>query len=100
VTYLLTLPHIYIYNVAYRPAAKRRLCKQQQLLGNGSANTPFAKQQILNNAAVGLQQWELYVSTWFVTKCYKHVIYQLKVSSAREALKRGPQRVKLKNLHC
>jgi beta-glucanase (GH16 family) len=43
--------------VAYSTVAKRWLCKQRPLLRNGLENNIlFAKQQILNNATVGLQQ--------------------------------------------
>jgi hypothetical protein len=53
-------------------------------------HVPFARQQILNNATAGPQQWKV---------CF----YQVRAargSSALKTVKRGPKSVKLKNLHC
>jgi hypothetical protein len=55
------------------------------------------RQQILNNATDGLQQWKPGVSTWSVPRCYKQRTKSVQLSSAREAVKRGLERVKLKN---
>jgi hypothetical protein len=61
------------YIVAYRPVAKRWLYKQRPFLGNGSVNTFL----LLGNRLLIMQQ-----------------------SDSREAVKRKPERVKLKNLQC
>jgi hypothetical protein len=34
-------------------------------------HVPVARQQILSNVTVGLQQWKRGVSTWSVPRCYK-----------------------------
>jgi hypothetical protein len=43
------------------PVSKQRLSK----------HVPIPRQQILNNATVGLQQWKRGVSAWSVLRCYK-----------------------------
>jgi hypothetical protein len=64
-----------------------------------SKHVPIVRQQILNNATVGLQQWKRGVSAWSVLRCYKQ-LSQLILSSVRESVKKGLQRVMLKNLRC
>jgi hypothetical protein len=87
--------------VVYKPVAKRWLCEQRPFLGNGSVNTfPLLgrsflkKQQLEYNNGNGV----------FLRGPCRDVMYKEKVSCqlsfAREDLKRGPQQVKLKNLHC
>jgi uncharacterized protein YdhG (YjbR/CyaY superfamily) len=40
------------------------------------------------------------ISMWSVPGCYKQGTELVQFSSAREAVKTGPERVKLNNLHC
>jgi hypothetical protein len=63
-------------------------------------HVPVARQQILNNATVGLQQWKRGVSTWSVPRSYIEDNWGVPVSSVRESVKRGLESVKLKNIHC
>jgi hypothetical protein len=73
-----------IHNVAYRPIAKQRLCKQRLLLRNVSINTfPFVRQQILNNETVGLQQCKRGLSAWSVRRSYLEDSWVHPVSSVR-----------------
>jgi hypothetical protein len=78
-----------LHIAAYRPVAKWRLCEKRPLLGN--ACNIHAR----NNGRTVF-------SMWSVPRCYNREVWSLVriVSSVREAVKRGPQRVKLKNLHC
>jgi hypothetical protein len=57
----------------------------QQRLGK---HFPVARQHILNNATVGLQQWKNCVSTWSVPRSYKQRARSV-VNSVRESVKRG-----------
>jgi hypothetical protein len=92
--------HLVQYSVPYRPIAKRRLCKQRPFLGNGSVNTfPLVGsrfsilQQLDYNSGNGM----------FLRGPCRDVTSkgqsQLLESSAPETVKRGPERVNLKNFH-
>jgi hypothetical protein len=69
----------------------------EQRLGK---HVPVARQQILNNAVVGLQQWKSCISTWSVPRSYFEDNWSDQVSSVQASVKRGLVRVKLNNLHC
>jgi hypothetical protein len=58
------------------------------------------KQQILNNATVGLQQCKSCVFYVVVPRCYKQGTRLDPVSSVRESVKKALEHGKLKNLHC
>jgi hypothetical protein len=60
----------------------------------------FDRQQLLNNALVGLQQWKRGVSTWSVQRSYLKDNWGGPVRSVRESVKRELESVKLKNIHC
>jgi hypothetical protein len=47
--------------------AYREIVSGQRL----SKHVPVAKQQVVNNATAGLQQWKRSVSAWSVPRCYK-----------------------------
>jgi hypothetical protein len=103
--------------VAYRPAVKRRLCKQRLLLGNAhnERRTVFS---VARAAAVSGKQVSEHVPVATDTnatiqeRCLlcgpsRHVISrgQKRVSQSREGsawedVKKGTERVKLENLHC
>jgi hypothetical protein len=57
--------------VAYRPVAKQRLCKPADSGQILDKHVPIARQHVLNNATVGLQQWKRGGSAWSVLRCYK-----------------------------
>jgi hypothetical protein len=105
--------------VAYRPVATRWLRKQRPSLGNGRnthARNRWTVLSVVRVVAVSGQRLEKHVPAardtytttegWcflcgpckYVNKGQSQLIVQL--SSARESVKRGPERVKLKNLHC
>jgi hypothetical protein len=50
------------YFVVFRNPSMQIPRYTSAISGNGSANIPAARQQILNNAVVGLQQWKSRVS--------------------------------------
>jgi hypothetical protein len=91
--------------LAYRPVAKWWLREQQMFLGSGSVNTFL----LLDSIFLIMQQLDYNGNRTFSTRsvatsCYKQgtrlgpVSWQL--NSAREVVKKWPERVKLKNLHC
>jgi hypothetical protein len=51
-------------------------------------HVPVARQQILNNATVRLQQWVLF-STWSVPRCYKQGTRSVESEFCSEYVKRG-----------
>jgi hypothetical protein len=87
--------------MAYRPVAKRWLCKQWQFLGNGYVNTfPLLGSRLLTMQNLDYNNG----NGAFLRGPCRDVISngqgQTQLSSVREAVKRGTDSVKLKNLHC
>jgi hypothetical protein len=52
-------------------------------------NVPVARQQILNNTTVEIQQWKHGVSTWSVPRSYLEDNWGASVCSVRECVKTG-----------
>jgi hypothetical protein len=51
-------------------------------------HVPVARQQIINNETVGLQQWTRCVSTWSVPRSYLEDNCSEPLSSVRESVKK------------
>jgi hypothetical protein len=59
------------YSVAYRPVAKRRLCKQRPLFGNGSVNTfPLLGSGFLILQQLHYNNGRAVFFLWSVPRCY------------------------------
>jgi hypothetical protein len=101
--------------VAYTPVAKRRLCKQRPLLGNTRYNrkTVFlliraavvSGQQLFEDVPAATDTNATIEEQYFLCGSCREVVTRTvgamnSVSSSRKTMKKGPERVKLKNLHC
>jgi hypothetical protein len=87
--------------VAYRPVANRWLSEQRPFLGNSSVNT-FP---LLGSRFLIMQQLDYNNGNGVFLRgpCRAVIskgVCQWRVSSARKVVNRGPERLKLKNLHC
>jgi hypothetical protein len=84
---------------AYRPVAKRWLCKQRPLLCNGWINTfplPGSRFLILQDYNNGHGVF----STWSVPRCYNQDSLEHEFSCETVASRQWRERMKLKNLYC
>jgi hypothetical protein len=63
-------------------------------------HVPVARQQTINNETVGCNNTRAVFSVWSMMRCYKKgTKLGVQLSSAQEAVKRGPEHVKLKNIN-